>query len=67
MHSENNLTNCSASMDHVNHYDVHNIARYTFTTKASSLHAANALKHFLIGQLVKFFLLINQSNASKHL
>jgi len=29
--------------------------------------AANALKRFLIGQLVKFFLLIDASNASKHL
>jgi len=29
--------------------------------------AANALKYFLINQFVKFFLLIGQSNASKHL
>jgi len=29
--------------------------------------AAKALKHFLIGQFVKFFLLIGSSNASKHL
>jgi len=29
-------------------------------------HAANALKRFLIGQFVKFFLLIGPSNASKH-
>jgi len=31
------------------------------------LDAKNALKYSLIGQLVKFFLLINQSNTSKHL
>jgi len=29
--------------------------------------AANALKHFLTGQFVNFFLLIGPSNASKHL
>ena len=29
--------------------------------------ATNALKHFLIGQFVKFFLLIGPSNVSKHL
>ena len=29
--------------------------------------AANALKRFLIGQFVKFFLLIDPSNALKHL
>jgi len=29
--------------------------------------AANALKRFLIGQFVKFFLLIGPSNVSKHL
>ena len=29
--------------------------------------AANALKRFLIGQFVKFFLLIGPLNASKHL
>jgi len=31
------------------------------------LDAINALKHFLIDQLVKFFLPIGQSNASKYL
>jgi len=30
-------------------------------------YTINALKHFLIGQFVKFFVLIGQSNASKHL
>jgi len=29
--------------------------------------AANTLKCFLIGHFVKFFLLIGQSNTSKHL
>jgi len=29
--------------------------------------ATNVLKYSLIGQLVKFFLLIGQSNTSKHL
>jgi len=31
------------------------------------LDATNALKYSLIGQLVKFFLLIDQSHTSKHL
>jgi len=29
--------------------------------------ATNILKHSLIGQLIKFFLLIDQSNGLKHL
>jgi len=32
---------------------------------ATPLNATNALKHFLIDQLVKFFLLIGQSNDSE--
>jgi len=31
------------------------------------LDATNASKHFLIGQFVKFFLLIDQSNVLKYL
>jgi len=35
------------------------------TIDYSPLDATNASKYFLIGQFVKFFLLIGQSNTSK--
>ena len=41
---------------------------HIFTVILDGQHdVANALKRFLIGQFIKFFLLIGPSNVSKHL
>jgi len=40
---------------------------HSFNLEYGQRDAANALKRFLIGQFVKFFLLIGPSNTSKHL